>query len=470
MDPVLSFSTYLGGSLSDTNAGLAVDPSGSAYVIGITDSSNFPTMSPLQAAPAGGYEMVVAKLDPSGSALVYSTYLGGSGNDRGLEIAVDSSGNAYLTGDTTSVDFPTASPLQATYAGGYDAFVTKLDPSGSALVYSTYLGGSGLDTGEGIAVDSSGSVYLAGPTMSTDFPTVSPLQASYGGGTYDTFAAKLDPSGSALTYSTYLGGSSQDYGERIAVDPSGNAYVTGWTWSTNFPTADAFQPTKAGGNDAFVAKLNPSGTALVYSTYLGGSTDDYGEAIVADSSGNAYVTGHTYSGDFPTVSPLQAGLAGNNDVFVAKLDPSGSTLAYSTYLGGSSFDSPSGIVVDSSGHVHITGTTQSANFPTVNPLQAAHAGSQDAFVAELDISGSTLVFSTFLGGSANEWSSGIGLHSSGDSCVSGSTASVDFPTASPLQAAFAGGSMDFFIAKIVAPIFADDFESGDTSAWSASVP
>jgi hypothetical protein len=448
IDPVLSYATYLGGTGSDLGTGVAVDSSGNAYLTGITASTNFPTASPRQGY-AGGYEAFVAKLAPSGSTLVYSTYLGGSGNDRGLGVAVDSSGNAYVTGDTASTNFPTTSPVQAANAGGYDAFVAKLDPSGSALLYSTYLGGSGTDGGEGIAVDPAGSAYVTGETTSTNFRTAYPLQASYGGGT-DGFVAKLDPSGSALVYSTYLGGASQDYGMRVAADASGHGYVTGWTSSTDFPTANALQPGKAGGNDAFVARLEPSGSALAYSTYLGGSSDDFGRGVAVDPAGNAYVAGYTYSTNFPAVNPLQASLAGVDDVFVTKISPSGSALTYSTYLGGSAFDAPFAIAVDSAGSAYVAGATGSANFPTADPLQASHAGNEDAFVTKLTPSGSALAYSTYLGGSGYDDGYSIAVDSSGSATVAGRTSSTDFPTASPLQPGNAG-SDDVFIVRIATP-------------------
>ncbi|MFZ0823455.1 MAG: SBBP repeat-containing protein, partial [Terriglobales bacterium] len=331
----LVYSTYLGGSCADSGSGIAVDSSGNAYVTGSTCSTNFPTMNPLQAANAGGYDAFVAEINPSGSALVYSTYLGGSGDDPGTGIAVDGSGNAYVTGQTNSTNFPTMNPLQAANAGGNDdAFVAKLNASGSALIYSTYLGGSGADGGTGIAVDSSDNAYVTGYTASTDFPTMNPLQAAYGGGGYDTFVAEINPSGSALVYSTYLGGSGVDHGSGIAVDSTGNAYVTGYTASTDFPTMNPLQAAYGGGSDdAFVAKLNPLGSALVYSTYLGGSHDDDGLGIAVDSSGNAYATGQTNSTDFPTMNPLQPTNGGGYDVFVAKI---GSLLSSATTIASSS--------------------------------------------------------------------------------------------------------------------------------------
>ena len=455
IDPLI-YSTYLGGSGDDWGSGIAVDSSGSAYVTGYTDSTNFPTTNPLQPVYGGDYDAFVAKLNPTGSALVYSTYLGGSGLDQGNGIAVDSSGNAYVTGYTISTDFPTMNPFQPIYGGNEDAFVAKLNPTGSALVYSTYLGGSGLDQGNGIAVDSSGNAYVTGYTGSTDFPTMTPLQpANSSGGDYDAFVAKLNPTGSALVYSTYLGGSGWDFGQGIAVDSSGNAYVTGTTQSTDFPTKNPLQQANGAGDgqNAFVAKLNTTGSALVYSTYLGGSAGDEGLGIAVDSSANAYVTGYT-GPDFPTMNPLQPAFGGGTygtDAFVTKLNPTGSGLIYSTYLGGGENDVGSAIAVDSSGNAYVTGYTQSTDFPTVNPSQPANGGGySDAFVAKLNPTGSALVYSTYLGGSGEELGHGIAADGPGNAYVTGYTDSTDFPTANPLQPAEGDGGCcgDAFVAKI----------------------
>ena len=330
----LVYSTYLGGSNIDQGFGITADGTGNAYVTGRTRSTNFPTANALQPTFGGGafpYDAFVTKLNAAGSTLLYSTYLGGSGDDSGFGIAVDSAGNAYVTGDTSSTNFPTANALQPTLGGTADAFVTKLNAAGSTLLYSTYLGGSSGDQGLGIAVDSAGNAYVTGGTNSTNFPTVNALQPTTGD-TADAFVTKLNAAGSTLLYSTYLGGSSGDQGYDIAVDSAGNAYVTGFTSSTNFPIANALQPTFGGGtiiysSDAFVTKLNAAGSTLLYSTYLGGRGDDWGRGIAADGTGNAYVTGDTYSTDFPTVNALQPAFGGGftlNDAFVAKI---GVTLA-----------------------------------------------------------------------------------------------------------------------------------------------
>ncbi len=479
IDPVLAYSTYLGGSAGDSATSIAVDSSGNAYVTGYTQSTNFPTTpssllpnTPGATCPglnvATGtlgipcYHAFVTKLNAAGSTLLYSTYLGGSGNDVGVAIAVDSSGNAYVTGHTDSTNFPTTGGAVQTAlggcCGGTDALVAKLGPAGNALVYSTYLGGSGIDYGFGIAVDSSGNAYVTGSTASYDFPTTSgafQTTLGYGG---DAFVTVLNPSGSGFIYSTFLGGNYSDGGFGIAVDSFGNAYVTGYTESVNFPTVNPFQASCSlspygaycNGGDAFVTKLNATGKALVYSTYLGGSNGGYGYGIAVDSSGNAYVTGATYSTNFPTTAgAFQTRYAGGGaDAFVTKLDATGSKLVYSTFLGGTGYEEGHGIAVDSSGEAHVTGFTSSTNFPAASPLQRPYGGGpEDAFVTKLNVAGSALVYSTYLGGSADDAGLGIAVDSSGNAYVTGFTSSTDFPTANAFQAAN-GGGYDAFVAKI----------------------
>ncbi|HXM94206.1 MAG TPA: SBBP repeat-containing protein [Candidatus Dormibacteraeota bacterium] len=396
IDPTLFYSTYLGGNSTDVGQGIAVDAAGNAYVTGYTTSINFPTtVGTFQTANGGSYDAFVTKLNPTGTApLVYSTYLGGSNFDLGYGIAVDNLGNAYVTGYTCSSNFPTT-PLafQTALQSFCDAFVTKLNPAGSAPLYSTYLGGNSADFGQGIAVDSTGSAYVTGYTYSSNFPTTpGAFQTTFAGG-YHAFVTKLNPTGTApLVYSTYLGGNSTDVGQGIAVDAAGNAYVTGVTCSTNFPTTPgAFQTANASGGctDAFVTKLNPVGSApLVYSTYLGGFSADYGQGIVVDSTGSAYVTGYTNSSNFPTtLGAFQAANQGGFDAFVTALNPLGTApLVYSTYLGGSNLDYGQGIAVDSTGSAYVTGYTDSSNFPTTpGAFQTANAsgGCCDAFVAKI---------------------------------------------------------------------------------------
>jgi hypothetical protein len=291
IDPVIAYSTFLGGTRTDQGFRIAVDSQGNAYIVGQnTGSLDFPTVNPFQPQHGGGVDLFVTKFDASGSALVYSTYLGGRGDEIGHDITVDGDGNAYVTGWTDSVNFPVVEPFQPVLGGRTDGFVTKFDPTGG-VVYSTYLGGSDIDAGGGIAVDAEGSAYVTGSTSSRDFPTVNPFQPSLRG-QVNVWVAKFDASGSALVYSRYLGGSVRDAGITIAVDADGSACLTGQTNSFNFPTVNAFQPGYGGGTeDAFVAKFDPTGAALVFSTFLGGSLEDNGAGIAVDAAGNIYVTG-----------------------------------------------------------------------------------------------------------------------------------------------------------------------------------
>ena len=309
-------------------------------------------------------------IDP---VLVYSTYLGGGGNDRGQSIAVDSAGSAYVTGTTTSANFPLTNPAQPNLASSLDAFVTKLNPAGTAIVYSTYLGGNRDDFSSNIGVDSAGNAHTIGFTESTNFPAVNARQSSNAGG-IDAFIAKLNSTGNAFLYSTYIGGNGDDLGNGIAVDAAGNAYGIGDTDSTNLQTVNALRSSNAGGVDTFVTKLNPSGSTVLYATYAGGSGDDYGVSIAVDADGNTYGIGYTSSNDLPIVNALQPINGGGFDAFVVKLNPAGSTLLYSTYLGGSDADEGYDIAVDAANNAYVTGHTFASNFPTANSFQAARAG------------------------------------------------------------------------------------------------
>jgi hypothetical protein len=369
-----------------------VDDSGNAYITGSTSSINFPTLNPFQASYRSLPNAFVTKLNSSGSALIYSTYLGGSGapppapGDSGTAIAVDNSGSAYVTGWASSTDFPTTPSAlqQSNHGSSYTAFVTKFSTDGSALIYSTYLGGSVADVGGGIAVDNSGNTYVAGSTRSTDFPTASPIQATNHSSQWNAFVAKLNASGSALVYSTYLGGTGYDVGGGIALDSSGSVYTTGYTTSSDFPTVNPIQATNNGVIAAFVAKLNAAGSALVYSTYLGGTNgNSFASGVAVDRSGDAYVTGVTASTDFPIANPIQAINRGEGDAFVAELNADGTGLVYSTYLGGSHADEGSGIAVDGSGSAYVTGATFSHDFPVYSPVQPANLGNDNAFVSKI---------------------------------------------------------------------------------------
>jgi Beta-propeller repeat len=451
IDPVLLYSTYVGGSSTDEAFGVATDPQGNTYVVGYTASTLFPTVSPEQAVLGGGtFDAFVCKLDASGS-FVYSTFLGGNGTDVGYAIAADGSGNAYVTGVTYSSNFPTVSRIQSSPGGMQDVFVAKLNSAGSALVYSTYLGGSQDDSPGGIAVSAFGNAYLTGTTNSSNFPVKAALQPTPSG-SGDAFVSSITPTGSALAYSTYLGGSGSDFGHAIAVDGSGNAFVGGTTASTNFPTVTPFQSAFGGGSyDGFVSKLNPAGSALVYSTYLGGVFTEEVLGVASSSSGIATVAGYTSSTNFPVVSPVQPALGSNgfSDAFVTRFSVAGNGLSFSTYLGGSDDDRASSVAVDAAGHTYVVGSTLSTNFPILQPIagQSAYRGASDGFVSAFDPSGATLSYSTYLGGAAEDHAVGVAVQANGTTHVAGTTFSTNFPVLlAPISALV--GSDDAFVTRL----------------------
>lgn len=468
IDPVLSYATFLGGGTFDEARGIAVDRAGNTYVAGVTNSANFPTTPGAFDTSINSFEDVfVTKLNAAGSALLYSTYLGGDGFDRGAAIAVDTTGNAYVTGDTGSTDFPTTvGAFDRSHNGGEDAFATKLNAAGSALAYSTYLGGSNFDEGKGIAVDPNGNAYVTGLVSSTDFPTTpGAFATSHQGGFSDAFVTKVNAAGSALAYSTYLGGTDTstntftEGGLGIAVSESGQAYVTGFTESANFPTTeDAFDTSLDGfGPDAFVTKVNTAGSALVYSTYLGGTFTEQGYGVAVDAAGSAYVAGLTTSSNFPTTPDAfdtdHNGELAGEDAFVTKLDVTGSTLAYSTYLGGSGNERAFGIAVQGVGSAYVTGFTESRDFPIRNAFDSSfNGGFNDAFVTQLTATGSALVFSTYLGGEAEELSLGIAVDAAGSAYVTGGTGSSDFPSTPGAFDSSFNGESDVFVVKFSVPL------------------
>ena len=471
IDPMLTYSTYLGGTGSERGTAITVDSVGKVYVVGATDSIDFPTTAGAfdeycgtdggcNPEPYSNSDAFVTKLSADGSALDYSTYLGGADGDGADGVAIDGDGNAYVTGSTTSTDdFPTTgNAFQQTFGGGVDAFVTKLSADGSALFYSTYLGGANDDYGEDIAVDASGNAYVTGLTLFSGFPTTTEaFDTSHNGGFIDAFVTKLSANGSALVYSTYLGGTGIDFGFGIAVDSGGNAYVTGFTDDPNndFPTTgNAFQQTFGGGYDAFVTKLSANGSALVYSTYLGGSSNDESWGIAVDGGGNAYVTGWSTSTDFPTTeNAFQKTIGGKNgrepDAIVAKLNAAGSALVYSTYLGGKQLDYGFGIAIDGDGNAYVTGYTQSRDFPTADPFQPAFGGGgSDAFVTKLNVTGNAVVYSSYLGGSDADSGEGIAAAGGGNTYVVGYSYSSDFPTTGDSYQPLLRGASDAFVVKV----------------------
>ena len=471
IDPVLIYATYVGGSGGDIGYGIAVDAFFDAYITGVTNSTNFPSVgSPYQSSNKGDGDAFVTEINHQGTQLIYSTYLGGSGSDTATAIAL-ANGSAYVTGYTTSTNFPTMAPagagtnlpFQQIYGGNTDAFVTALNTTGTALIYSSYLGGSGADFGQGIAVDSSGNAYVTGTTQSTNFPTVNSYQPINNGGE-DAFISKVNFTGEQLLYSTYLGGSQADVGQAITLDSNNNAYVTGYTFSTDFPLSSPVQSTLGGGADAFVTELNAAGSALTFSTYLGGSGDDRSYGISLDGNNNVYVAGATSSANFPTTSGVfQPNLRGASNAFVSQLSHGGTTLVYSTFLGGTGTDQGNAIAVTSSGIAFVTGYTNSSDFPTQAPIQAVlglsnnglcgSAPCSDAFVTQLNSTGSALIYSTFLGGNGPDFGQGVAVDSNGNPYITGSTSSTNFPAiwGGSYKSSLTGTSGNAFIAKISTP-------------------
>lgn len=491
IDPVLTYASFLGGTNADANDSVSVafDSAGNAYVASGTTSTDFPvTAGDYQSTYGGGPaicdqgttfcgDAFVTKINAAGTAILYSTYLGGNDSDYAYGLAVDSSGNAYVAGLTKSTNFPvTAGAFQPTFGGtpavcdDYvcgDAFVTKLNSTGSALIYSSYLGGSGNEHPEGLAIDSHGNAYIAGDTGSTDFPTTpGAFQTQLKGNNtctgrsgapaqcHNAFLTKINATGTQKIYSTYLGGTAGDGAGGVAVDGLGRASVVGGACSSDFPvTAGAFQPAASGGCDIFVTTFNATGTRLLYSTYFGGSGYEASYSMAVDATGNIYLSGFTYSNDFPvTAGAAQTVIGGNADALLAKFNPQltgSASLVYSTYLGGDQFEVAGGTAVDSQGNAYASGQTCSANFPVVNPLQAARNGACDAFVTKLNPQGSAFVYSTYLGGSGTELADFISVDSTGSAYVAGWTQSADFPsTPRAFQPSFAGGTTDVWLAKI----------------------
>ena len=463
IDPVLVYSTYLGGSGLDQATSLVVGPTGDAYVSGMTSSTNFPVQGMPASTNGGGQDLFVTKMSLAGNALTYSTYIGGVGTEVANDIAVSGAGTVYITGSTTSINYPVVTPTIAAQLGGTDAFLTKLTAAGNAIEFSTYWGSTGFEEGTAVAVDPADNAYIAGNTSAADFPTQTPFQAALAGAT-DGFMTKFSVAGNSIVYSTYLGGASDDRIFDMAVADDAAVFVAGSSTSANFPTTSAsVQPALAGGRDGFLTHFSLAGNALLYSTFIGGSGTDEVFGMIIDAPMNAYLTGRTTSTNFPTLTPLQQSNGGGaNDAFVTKINPPGVAIVYSTYLGGAGDDQGQGIDVDGFGNGFVTGSTTSQNFPTRAPLQAALGGMSDAFVSKLNLTGSALIYSTYLGGVAKDEGFGIGVDLLGSAYVAGFTESSNFAVVNPFQAAF-GGVRDAFVSKLVENndsdfIFANGFE------------
>jgi len=453
----LELATYLGGAGEDVAHAIALAGE-SIYLAGVTRSPDFPIAAPVQPRMRGASDAFVSRIAASGSTLLFSTYLGGSDDETARALVATASGLAIVAGETNSNDFPIEQPLQAANAGGRDAFAAGVGAGG--IAFSTYLGGGGDDGATGLAA-SDGSIFLGGTTASADFPTVAPVQAANAGIT-DAWIARLDAGGTALGFSTYFGGEQNDSALALALAGGSRLLLAGYTNSRLFPTHHALKDDLGVGSDAFVTAFEVPSFAIAYSTYLGGSAEEasalIGQAIAVDASGHAHLTGPTQSLDFPIAGAFAPALSGASDAYVAKLTPDGAALVYATYLGGGGDDAGLGIAVGPDGRAHLTGRTNSTDFPTTpGAFQPALAGGADAFVASLTPDGDDLVHASYLGGSGSDLARAIAVDARGAAVIAGATRSADFPVRNAFQPALAGG-IDAFVTR-VAP-------AGDALEWS----
>jgi|GEM_PF-3614294 hypothetical protein len=458
----IGFSTYFGGNGEDYVGGVTLDATGNIYITGFTSSTNLPMVNSYDDTYNGGvYDIYIIKLNPTGTSILYSTYIGGSGGEGGHGIAVDEYGNIYIAGYTnSSSDFPLENALYSTYHGGdgaltdggSDSFFLKLSSNGSSIIFSSYIGGSGDDPVYDIDIDSSHNLYLTGWTSSNNYPTTgNAYDTSYNGG-YDIIISKINSSGNSLLYSSYLGGGNPDVAFNIEADNSGNAYLAGRTDSSNFPTVNAYQSIFGGNTyDGFLTKMNTEGLGIIFSTFLGGSDLDSGNDVAIDNAGNVYTTGQTRSTDFPIFNAYQNNIAGIIDSYVSKFNSSGSVI-FSTYLGASGSSNTGvsqgeAITVDSVGNIYVTGITKSPNFPLLDPIQNSFGGgTYDRFISKFNVTGSNLLFSTYLGGSGNDQGFGIATDTFQNIYVTGYTDSTDFPTKNAIQSSI-NGVLDTFLVK-----------------------
>ncbi len=431
------FSTYT----TISNHSIAVDAAGFVFIAGNTGDRSLPvTPGAFDGTYNGGMDAFVAKLSPDGGKLVYATYIGGSGDEHHCGIAVDAAGNVYLAGGTFSRDFPvTGGSFDDSYNGagdwGGDIFALKLNPQGSGLAYSTFVGGSGSDTGFNVAVDGGGSAYIAGTTTSADFPVTAGAFNTVYGGRQDAFIARLDPSGKRLLYASFIGGSGNEVGQSVVIDPAGNAYVTGGSDSADFPGLSGPIASK-GQFDVFVVKLNPSGDTLLFSTMAGGRELDMGLDIAIDPAGAIYATGTTQSADFPCTADAVSGktFLGRKsqwwgDAFLVRINPGNGGMEYASLFGGSDSDAGTGIVCPAKNRVVVSGASYSADLPvTANAPQARCGGGDDIFLYSFDMDAKRARMTTYLGGKGNDetWSR-LAADASGAVYLLGCTASSDLP-------------------------------------------
>lgn len=452
IDPTIVVSGFFGGSTQESITAVATNYYSNIIVAGWTSSTDLPVSPGPQLGNGGGVDAFVASFSPNGGTLNYCTYLGGSGDDRAFGLAVDMAQNTYITGWTQSSNFPVVGGVQNHLKGARNAFVAKLNQMGNALIFSTYLGGSGADSGNAIAVDAYGHVAIAGDTTSSNLPvTGGAFQRAIGGG-QDAFVAKLGSAGNSLTFLSYLGGSAIDHASSVAMDLTGTVYVGGYTYSTNFPVVAAYQPQPGGGQDAFVARLSANGSTMIFSTYFGGHGGSTGapeevNGAAVDLYGNLVVAGTTSSANFPvTAGAFQTIFGGETDGFVARFNPTG-LLLESTYLGGTLADAINAVALDFHGYAYVTGYTISGNFPVKNPIQGARNGPENAFVAKLNGNFSGLIFSSYLGGSGSDAGNAIAVDFQTSILIGGQTSSFDFPTAGSMPSS-QPAQLASFVTKI----------------------
>lgn len=457
IDPLV-YSTFIGGSAQDQGNSIALDALDNVYVTGHTYSPNYDiTTGPFEANWAGNWDVVVSKLDSSGSALIYSTFIGGSSSDYGAGIVVDSELNAYIAGSTLSTNYDiTPNAFQSTNGGNGDAFVSKLNSTGTALIYSTYIGGTDGDYARGIALDNFGNAYITGNTWSINYDcTPGALQPNNGGGSYDVFVTKLNATGTALIYSTYIGGDSNEVARSIAVDAAGCSFIAGDAGPNYLITAGAFQTVNAGGSDLFVTKLSPSGNEAIYSTYIGGNSVENGYDIAVDLLGNAYITGSSESLNFKLTSNAFQTVhqGGWSDAVLTKLNASGSKLLYSTYIGGNGDDVAHSIAIDDFGNACIVGRTESTDFDiTPTAYQSDNAAGRDVFVSKFNTENGSLLYSTYIGGNNNDVGLSVALDAPDNVYITGLTWSSDYDTTLGGFQTTSAGSYDLFVTKLAMTI------------------
>lgn len=463
----LVFSTYLGGSDVEEVRGVAVDPSGSTYIVGLTATPGLPaTPGAFDTTLSGEFDGFVAKLNATGT-IEFVTYVGGTGADIVLDVALDGTGNVIISGSSDSDDFPTTTDgYDRTYNGERDGFIATLSGDGASLLYSTYLGGSGRDEAAHLALGDADQVYVAGPTFSSDFPTTpGAFDTAIVGGLENSFVSRLDIDAGTLAFSTYIEGVWYQQPADIAVDPVGNPIVVGFTDSPNFPTTPGAYDTTVAGRDGFVVKLSADGSTLLYGSFFGGSNTDLMTAVAVDSAGIVYGTGYTASTDFPATGSAVSGSFGGGvfDAFVFQLDLQGGLL-YSTYLGGGGDDSGRAIVNNGSGAAFVVGSTTSDGFPTTSTaMSTARRGDSDVFLLRLTRSG--LSYSTYFGGSGSESGVDLASGSGGDLHIVGATGSVDLPVAGGASDSTLNGLRDAFVAKARIPAGDGPADEAPTFPW-----